>query len=104
MESFPITMECIDRNLTSLLKNILAGKAIGWSQPMYYCINLDTWNKLPEDVQQGILRASENTEKTFSEMYEAEFDRIVEAEKKEQDVRCSFIRAKMQTDGLMRTA
>lgn len=63
-------------------KNILAGKAIGWSQPMYYCINLDTWNKLPEDVQQGILRASENTEKTFSEMYEAEFDRIVEAEKK----------------------
>jgi TRAP-type C4-dicarboxylate transport system substrate-binding protein len=63
-------------------KNILTGKAIGWSQPMFYCVNKAKWDKLPKDVQEGILRASENTEKAFAEMYEAEFNRIVEAEKK----------------------
>lgn len=62
-------------------KNILTGKAIGWSQPMFYCVNKKKWDSLPKDIQEGILRASENTERAFAEMYEAEFNRIVEAEK-----------------------
>lgn len=63
-------------------KNILTGKAIGWSQPMFYAINQKKWDSIPKDLQEGILRASEITEKAFSEMYNAEFNRIVEAEKK----------------------
>lgn len=63
-------------------KNILTGKAIGWSQPMFYAINQKKWDSIPKELQDGILRASEITEKAFSEMYNAEFNRIVEAEKK----------------------
>jgi len=62
-------------------KNILTGKAIGWSQPMFYCINQKKWDSLPEELQEGILRASEIAEEKFAGMYNAEFDRIVEAEK-----------------------
>jgi TRAP-type C4-dicarboxylate transport system substrate-binding protein len=62
-------------------KNILTGKAIGWSQPMFYCINQKKWDSIPEDIQEDILRATEITEKAFADMYNSEFDRIVEAEK-----------------------
>jgi TRAP-type C4-dicarboxylate transport system substrate-binding protein len=49
---------------------------------MFYCVNQKKWDSIPKELQEGILRATEITEKAFSEMYNGEFDRIVEAERK----------------------
>jgi len=62
-------------------KNILSGKAIGWSQPMYYAINQKKWDSIPKDLQEGILEASRIAEEAFGDMYDAEFDKIVAEEK-----------------------
>lgn len=60
---------------------ILAGKSIGWSQPMFYAINKDKWDNMPAELQEGILKASENTEKAFAAMYNEAFEQIVEAQR-----------------------
>ncbi len=70
-------------------KNILSGKAIGWSQPMYYAINQKKWDSIPKDLQEGILKASKITEEAFGDMYDAEFEKIV-AEEKESGCTVNF--------------
>jgi len=50
--------------------------------PFHVTINLDSWNRLPEDVQEIIRTASANSKRLFAARYETMLDDIVSAQKK----------------------
>lgn len=50
--------------------------------PFHITINLDTWNRLPQDVQQIIQTASDNSKRHFATLYETMLDEIVDTQKK----------------------
>lgn len=62
--------------------NIFLGPQLWWSTPFLHTMNLDKWNSLPEDVQEGIMRASEIAEEKFTEVFKNAFDGTVAEEKK----------------------
>ena len=50
--------------------------------PFHVTINLDSWNRLPKDVQEIIRTASANSKRHFATQYETMLDEIVAAQKK----------------------
>jgi len=62
--------------------NILVAPQLWWATPTLHTINLDKWNSLPEDVQEGIIRASEIAEEKLVEVVKNAFDSTVAEEKK----------------------
>ena len=61
--------------------NLLVSKELWYAQPFLHLVNIDFWNKLPKDVQDGMLKASEIAENAFSKVYDETFDKIVEEER-----------------------
>jgi len=59
--------------------NVLATRELWMAAPWYYTINLDTWNSLPEDIQEGILEASRLTEEAFGSIYEEAIGKMVDS-------------------------
>jgi len=50
-----------------------------WAKPAcFYTINVDTWNKLPEDIQGQIMEALKSTAARYSELYSVEWNNCVE--------------------------
>jgi len=62
--------------------NILIGEQLWWASPFMHTVNLDFWNSLPEDIQEGILKATRIAEEAFGKPFSAKLDQIVAAEKK----------------------
>lgn len=62
-------------------ENVMVGKELWWAAPFLHTINNDTWESLPTDIQEGILRASERAQKDFIKVYEKELEAAVEQEK-----------------------
>ena len=49
-----------------------------WAKPAtFYTINIDSWNKLPEDVQSQIMEAFKSTSTRYSEVYTADWNNCV---------------------------
>lgn len=61
--------------------NLLLAPGLWWATPFLHTINLDKWNSLPEDVQEGIMRASEIAEEKFAEVFKNAFDDTVAAQR-----------------------
>jgi TRAP-type C4-dicarboxylate transport system substrate-binding protein len=61
--------------------NLLISKALWFATPFIHNVNLDFWDSLPKDIQDGILKASEIAEKKFAETYEKAFDKIMAEQK-----------------------
>lgn len=70
------------KKFDEVAQNILLSKELWFGQPFIHNVNLDYWNKLPEDLQRGILKAAEIAEKKFAEVYDKAFDDITAAQKK----------------------
>jgi len=62
--------------------NVFVAPQLWWATPFLHTMNLDKWNSLPEDVQEGIMRASEIAEEKFGEVFKNAFDSTVAEEKK----------------------
>lgn len=57
--------------------NIILGTRLWWSAPFLHTINLDMWERLPIDIQDGILRATETAQKEFAKVYQAELEESI---------------------------
>jgi len=62
-------------------QNLLVSKSLWYGMPFLHLINLDYFNGLPKEVQDGILKASEIAEQKFAETYEAAFDQVMSEQK-----------------------
>ncbi len=56
--------------------NLLISKKLWYAMPFIHNVNLDFWNGLPKDVQEGILKASEIAEQKFAGVYDKAFDKV----------------------------
>ena len=70
------------KKFDEVASNLLVSKKLWFAQPFIHNINIDYWNKLPKDIQQGILKAAEIAEQKFAKVYEDAFDQIMAAQKK----------------------
>jgi TRAP-type C4-dicarboxylate transport system substrate-binding protein len=61
--------------------NLLVSKSLWYAMPFIHLINIDFFNGLPKEVQDGILKASEIAEQKFSKTYEAAFDQVMSEQK-----------------------
>ena len=57
--------------------NIFTMREIWIGMPYFYTINLDTWNRLPEDIQSQLVEAGKSASLRFSELYDDEWDRVI---------------------------
>ena len=49
-----------------------------WAKPaVFYTINLDSWNKLSEEIQGQIMEAMETTAVRYKELYDADWDECI---------------------------
>jgi TRAP-type C4-dicarboxylate transport system substrate-binding protein len=62
--------------------NVLVAKELWWATPFLHLVNLDFWNGLPKDVQDGILKASANASEQFGKSFDESFDQILATMKK----------------------
>ncbi|MFD1039350.1 TRAP transporter substrate-binding protein DctP [Virgibacillus byunsanensis] len=60
-------------------QDIIVGPQLWWASPFTHTINLDVWNDLPEDVQEGILKATEIAQEKFGEVYASALENTIEA-------------------------
>jgi TRAP-type C4-dicarboxylate transport system substrate-binding protein len=63
--------------------HIFAAKELWAATPFMYTINMDRWDSLSPEIQEGILAGCQAAVKRFGEIYEAEWDKVI-AEQKEQ--------------------
>ncbi len=61
--------------------NLLVSQELWFGLPFPVLVNIDFWNKLPEDIQRGITKASEIASEKFAEVYRNEFNKTVEAQR-----------------------
>lgn len=61
--------------------NIIVGKELWWSAPFIHTINKDMWESLPKDIQEGILRATEQAQQDFAKVYREELESTIQAQK-----------------------
>jgi len=61
--------------------NIFTMREIWVATAMLYTINIDKWNSLPVDIQEQLLEAGRSASLRFSELYDAEWDKIVNEQK-----------------------
>lgn len=58
--------------------NIIVGTRLWWSAPFIHTINQDAWDRLPIDLQEGIMRATETAQVKFGEVYENELQTAID--------------------------
>jgi len=58
-------------------KNLLITRALWMPQPNIYVMNLDKWNSLSKDQQEGIMAATKIGQAFFVDAYNTEIDKIV---------------------------
>jgi len=63
--------------------NVLFAPQLSYGVPIYFTMNLDTWNGLPADVQAGIEEACAIAKEKFGGLYIAEQDKIIEREREQ---------------------
>ena len=56
--------------------HLLVSKSLWYGMPFLHMINRRTFEKLPQDVQAGLLKASEIAEQKFAKVYDEAFDQI----------------------------
>lgn len=61
--------------------NLLVSKSLWYAMPFLHLINIDFFNGLPKEVQDGILGASETAEKKFAQTYEEAFGQVMSEQK-----------------------
>jgi TRAP-type C4-dicarboxylate transport system substrate-binding protein len=61
--------------------NLLVSKSLWYAMPFLHLINIDFFNGLPKEVQDGILKASDIAEQKFSQTYDAAFDQVMAEQK-----------------------
>lgn len=61
--------------------NLLVSKELWYAMPFIHDVNLTFWNKLPKDIQNGILKACEIAEQKFAKVYEQSFDKVMAEQK-----------------------
>lgn len=61
--------------------NVIVGTKLWWSAPFVHTINRDMWDRLPKDIQEGILRATETAQKKFGQVYQEELETAIKEEK-----------------------
>ena len=71
-------------------KNLLITRSLWWVQPNVYVMNLDKWNSLTKEQQDGMMKATEIAEDYFVDLYNNEIDKIV-AFQKGQGWKVNFI-------------
>ncbi|HPD96687.1 MAG TPA: C4-dicarboxylate TRAP transporter substrate-binding protein [Synergistales bacterium] len=64
-------------------RHIFTTRQLWVPMPIFVTINNKTWQKLPEDIRDKMLKAQEPILARFAELFEKEWDRIVEDQKKE---------------------
>lgn len=74
-------------------KNLLITRSLWWVQPNIYVMNLDKWNSLTKEQQDGMMKATEIAEEYFVDLYNNEIDKIV-AFQKSQGWTVNFINDK----------
>ncbi|MGB9825300.1 MAG: TRAP transporter substrate-binding protein [Desulfofundulus sp.] len=62
-------------------KHIIFAPQLWWATPFLHTINLDTWNKLPPDIQEGILKATEIAQQKFGEVFASKIEQIMAEQK-----------------------
>lgn len=60
---------------------IIVAPQLWWSTPFLHTINLDKWNSMPKDIQDGILKATEIAQEKFGEVYASELEETIEAQR-----------------------
>ncbi|MBA7565838.1 Solute-binding protein [subsurface metagenome] len=63
-------------------KNILLCEGLWAESPFHITINLDTWNKLPEDIQSQIMEALDSTTASYSKLLTNLWDTCIEEAEK----------------------
>ncbi len=62
--------------------NIFVSRSLWFATPFVHNINLDTWNSLSKEDQEGIKKAADITSNTvFGKVFKGEFDNIMAAQK-----------------------
>ncbi len=61
--------------------NVLVSKSLWNGIPFMHLINRKTFDNMPEDAQQALLKASEIAEEKFTKVYEDTFDQVIQEEK-----------------------
>ncbi len=62
-------------------QNILVGPQLWWATPFLHTINMDVWNSLPEDVQEGIMEASRIAEEKFAEVFAGAIEQTIQEQR-----------------------
>jgi len=62
-------------------KNIVVGPQLWWATPFLMTINLNKWDSLPEDVQEGIMEAGRIAEEKFAEVFAGALEKTIQAQK-----------------------
>lgn len=63
--------------LDEVAPHILASKELWDASFNFYTININKWNSLSKEIQDGILAGSQAAEERFAEMYEKEWEKII---------------------------
>lgn len=63
--------------------NLIVSPQLWWASPFLHSINVDKWNSLPEDIQEGILKATEIAEQKFGEYYAGKIETTINTLKAE---------------------
>jgi TRAP-type C4-dicarboxylate transport system substrate-binding protein len=83
LEGVFTNLDAIHRvKLDQVAPNIVIFRELWNPVPFHITINLDSWNRLPKDVQQIIKLAAQNARQRFSHQYSTLFDKIVSDQKK----------------------
>lgn len=60
---------------------IIVAPQLWWATPFVHTINLDTWNSLPADIQDGIMKATEIAQEKFGEVFASALEKTIEEQR-----------------------
>ena len=76
------TIDGIHRTkMDEVAKNVMIFKEFWFSTPHLYTINLDTWNSLPENIQNGLVDACKRAINRYNIRHSENLDEIISAQK-----------------------
>lgn len=70
--------------------NVLVSKSLWNGIPFLHLINRKTFDNMPKDAQEALLKASEIAEEKYSKVYEDTFEQVIK-EQKESGVKVTFM-------------
>lgn len=68
-------------NFYEAAPNIIVAPSLWWSAPFIHTINQDMWDRLPKDIQEGIMRATESAQKEFAKVYQKELEETIQEQR-----------------------